>query len=797
MEIRKITNPSDEQALLTIELARANDAYRHTLPLLMDDHEYDEKLEQLEEMERKAGFKYDISPTGKVGAKVVSELVKVVFEKPCLSLDKEKYKNRKNIVKWIKDNKDDAVEMLKNDGLTLCLFYEDGELKMALTRGDGIEGCDVTHNAEFFKGIPKKISYKGRLVVRGEAVMKFAEFERVNALTGGIYANARNLASATVQMLDANESRKREIQFIAFELVEPEPVIGLFESSSIPMRTEPYNLQYMQDRLDFLQELGFEVVRHERVTSENVLDSIEDWKQIVSEELDYPTDGLVYACNDMVYGMSLGNTGHHFRHSIALKWTDATQPAVIEEVEWSVGKTGIITPVAIFTPVKLGIGSTVTRASLHNLSIMKNMPTPDGKHEAIRIGAKAEVYLANMIIPQIATIQNSFDGGLTCPTQPVNIPDVCPVCGRPTRIENRNGIEVLHCDNEACAARQVGNLMNTFGKDGLFIKGLGESQIEDLMEAGLVDATPLSFYQMANEDRANSVYPKESEFAKKVSALWAKDGWGQKKWDNLVSAIENSRKTTLQKFLYSLNIPLLGNDMSKKLSKFWNGDINKFIEFIERTDEGSGGNDAYGQERAMRMLMSIDGVGEEKARNIVDWAVKMWCTPIEGKNTNTANLRDELNETLRGDCAADYISKGDWMEYIDDFDTWAETAKAGDTYYYGGYKYKCEAEMTSRWEEEIIPLIEELVFPVTEENASDNSLEGLTFVITGTVHDYKNRDEFKESVEARGGKVAGSVSKKSSFLVSNESSDSSKYKKAMELSIPVLTEDEFIARFGR
>ena len=704
-----------KQETLTQELIAASTAYYNGLDSGMTDLEFDRKLEELKKMEQESGIVYPGSPTENVGAAVVSELKKVTHEAPALSLDKVKYKDREDLTKWLSDshNHDAAVISWKNDGLTCVLTYENGKLVQAATRGNGIDGSDITHNARFFKGVPLTIPYEDHLVVRGEAVMTFEEFDRVNAEAGGEYENPRNLASATIQMLDANESRKREIQFKAFELVTPEPTDDEDEMMYPIVGREWVDLRYQMDRLDFLQYLGFSVVDRELCDSSDILKKIEQWKDDL-QNLNYPTDGLVITFNDMVYGMSLGNTGHHFRHSIALKWSDETVTTTIRDIEWSVGKTGIITPVAVFDQVRLGLGSNVTRASLHNLSIMGKL--------GVMIGSKAEVYLANMIIPQIA----SCKGG----DKEISYPLTCPVCGGDTYVDASKDVLVLKCTNKDCAAQQVGKLMNTFSKDGLFIKGLGESQIVDLLEAGLVDATPVSFYNLANEDRANSVYPKESEFAEKVTKLWEKDGWGRKKWDNLMDAIEASRDTTLQKFLYSLNIPLLGNDLSKKLSKFWHNDTEEFISFVSEIAAQAGKNDRTVIKKAMDTLTEIEGVGEEKARNIVWWAYNL---PDNDGLKNLLALRDELN------------------------------------------------------------------FPEVKDTIpANNSLQGLTFVITGAVHDYKNRDEFRASVEARGGKVAGSVSAKTSYLVNNDvESTSGKNKKAKELGIEIISEDEFISRFGK
>ncbi len=715
----------NKQEELTSLLIKASDAYYNSGSPIMSDLEFDQKLEELKLMESESGVIYPGSPTQHVGAKTkVTELKRVTHERPALSLDKVKYKDREDLRKWLGTRS--CTLSWKCDGLTIVLTYDDGKLTSAVTRGDGIAGYDITHNARFFKGIPAKIMYPGHLVVRGEAMMTNAEFDRVNAEAGGIYENARNLANATVQMLDANESRKREIIFKAFELVDPEPIAKIevlkFDGSVIHYNSS-FNLMYMQDRLNFVEALGFDTVEHEFIqNADELLAKIEEWKSRV-KDLDFPTDGLVISYHDLLEGWNLGMTGHHPRYAMALKWTDETKETHIRDVEWSVGKTGVITPVAVFDPVRLGIGSNVTRASLHNLSIMERFK--------VRIGAKTNVYLANMIIPQITECENSFDGGKTCPTTPVQIPTICPVCGKPTKIEESNGVKTLHCVNASCSARQIGALMNTFSKDGLFIKGLGESQIEDLMEAGFVTGDPLSFYALANEDRTHGMTPRDDEFSANVSKLLKKDGWGMKKWDNLMSAINTSRKITLQKFLYSLNVPLLGNDLSKKLSKFWNGDINQFVAFIEAADIWGipGRRNGFDMDQVVASLTVLDGVGEEKALNIAKWA-------------------------------AERIETGEW--------------------------------------DNIRALINELTFPAAVETPSASGLSGLTFVITGSVHEYKNRDEFTASVEARGGKVAGSVSAKTSFLVNNDvNSTSGKNAKAKELNIPIISEDEFIARFGK
>jgi len=693
----------NRQEILTKELNEANIAYRNSGISLMSDREYDEKLEELKKLEAESGIKLAGSPTDLVGAEAVDFLEKAKHESPALSLDKVKYKDKEDLIKWLGDKQ--GIISWKNDGLTVVLTFDNGTLTSAVTRGNGEEGNIITHNARFFKGIPQTIPFKGHLVLRGEAMMTYAEFERINVEAGGIYENPRNLASATIQMLDANESRKREIIFRAFELVSPAPTVSLDEKGDIEATgMDAHRIKFMMDRLDWLQKLGFSVVDREMINADNILDTIEKWKKDIPN-LTFPTDGLVISYNDMVYGMSLGNTGHHFRHSIALKWSDETVTTTIRDIEFSVGKTGIITPVAVFDEVRLGLGSNVTRASLHNLSIMERL--------GVKKGCKAEVYLANLIIPAVAETDGHGEDFV--------YPDKCPVCGQPTRIYEENGVKTLHCENKDCAAQQIGKFMNTFGKDGLFVKGLGESQIQDLLNYELV-SNALDFYTLRKRTE------EDAEAQHSLAHMLSNDGWGPKKWNNLLDAIDASRETTLQKFLYSLNIPLLGNDLSKKLSKYWNGYIGNFVSFIGRADTVNG----YKKEILVEELTAIDGIGEEKATNIANWAAEM----IE----------------------------------------------------------------TGKWKDEIEPLIyTELIFPEKEDvKSADNTLEGLTFVITGAVHNYKNRDEFKASVEARGGKVAGSISAKSNYLVNNDlESTSGKNKKAKELNVPIISEDEFIQKFGR
>lgn len=697
-----------KQKELTEKLRKAADAYYNFGDSGMSNNEYDRLYDVLMRMEKESGIIYPGSPTANVGSETMDDLDKVEHEQPTLSLSKFKDESREEELPKFLGGREAFVSW-KMDGLTIVATYDNGRLTRAVTRGDGHVGSDVTHNARYFEGLPAGIPFKGHLVVRGEAVMSYAEFERINSEIEDPYENPRNLAAATVQMLDSRESRKRKISFKAFQLVTPAP------EKMFPL---------MSERMDWLMTQGFDVVensyeRDGKIFGSNgsirecgIIDEIDVWENMIGD-LEFPSDGLVITFNDQVYAESLGNTGRHSRGSIALKWTDETVTTTLRSIVWSVGKTGVITPVGNFDPVRLGAGSTVVRASLHNVSVMENIPEADGLPGRMMIGSAVEVGLANMIIPQIFSYHCREN------TMPIIIPKACPVCGAPTELRANKGVKTLHCTNASCAARRMGLLMNTFSRDALYAKGLGESQIADLLRAGLVDRTPASFFKMSEKVK------KDRDAFAAYEDLMEEDGWGVKKWENIVSALEAARSTTLQKFLYGLNIQLLGNDLSKKFSAYWKGKVENFMAFVDFAAEDP--------VPALEELTALDGVGAGKAMPLIEWAQTVRPGTRE---------RDDL-EALIG----------------------------------------CLAFDSSMYDEK-------------EEGAA--FLKGLTFVITGAVHRYKNRDEFKASVEARGGKVAGSVSKKTDYLVNNDvDSTSGKNKKAKELGIPVISEDGFIEKFGK
>lgn len=651
------------QDQLTLKLAKASDAYYAGLPI-MEDAVFDALMEELQELERVSGFAWNISPTIKVGGDVVSGLTKVRHEDPALSLDKVKYKDRETLKDWLGDRM--GALSWKMDGLTLVLTYEDGRLVRAVTRGNGEVGEDVTHNARFFDGIPLTIPFKGHLTVRGEAVMSQAEFDRVNEMAGGQYENARNLASSTVRLMDSFESRTRRISFFAFDLVRAEG-------------------EDVVDALHFIHELGIQTVFARFVDKSHLLDSIEEFRK-EAPSYPFPTDGLVLTFADRGYALSLGTTGHHPRGSIALKWTDEYKETTIRDIEWSVGKTGVITPVAIFDPVRLGLGSTIKRASLHNISICQNMADMEDMANKVvcGTGSKVRVILANMIIPQVIS---ATEGRL-------DILSVCPVCGSPTELDvTKEGVKTLWCRSKACPVKMVKRFAGFASRDGLNIVGLSEKKVEQLINGGYIRELA-DLFTLSN----------------KADQLSAEDGWGKASVKVLLDAVEKARKTDLRHFLYSLQIPLVGHDLSAKLDKVFKGRLSELMAFIEAPD--------------IPMLSEVDGIGPVKAGSFGDYVL---------------SLKDPAKRAA--------------------FDR----------------------------------LVSQLSFEEPAEDAGAKALEGKTFVVTGKVFKFPNRDALKAFIEVKGGKVAGSVSKKTDFLINNDvSSTSGKNKKAKELGIPVISEDQFL-----
>ena len=535
-----------EQKKLTKELSTAAANYYNSGVTIMSDEEFDIKKRRLQELESASGIIYPGSPTTVVGAKVIGKLSTAKHEQPALSLEKVNLSDP-TAIQVIKDfmGDEECICDWKEDGSTVVVTYDNGILTKAVTRGDGITGSVITHNARYFVGLPQKIDFKGHLVARGEATMKESEFKRVNDLAGGIYENARNLATATIQMLDSEESRKREIWFNAFELVVPE----VDTTEQFHFLEAIGQLRTILGRMAFLDVFGFNTVERKTVNADTVEDVIRCYeKDLTSNDSnagfrnDMPTDGLVFTYNDQMCANSRymkGDTGHHPHGWLAMKWKDESYQTTIQKVIWQVGRTGIVTPVAEFAPVRMGLGSTVNRATLHNLSIMKQ--------KNIHINAKAQVYMANMIIPAVLSCEDGDE---------VEIPTVCPVCGAALV----NDGTALRCVNPDCAAQKLGKFVHFCEKDCMNIDGMSEKTVAKLIDAGFLKEFA-DFYHL-------SEHREEME-------SW--EGFGEKAVDNMLSAIEASRKTNFVGFIHALGIPNIGKGQAKLLAKYENNDIEKFF----------------------------------------------------------------------------------------------------------------------------------------------------------------------------------------------------------------------------
>lgn len=654
---------------------------------IMDNHEWDRLYDQLKEMEEYTGIVYPNSPTQIVGAPVkVDELVSVQHEFAARSLDKTKdisvfpeiFKKRAAGM---------AVVMWKLDGSTIVLTYDEGKLTLAATRGNGEVGSDITHNAPYIEGIPMEIPYTGHLVVRGEAVMSYSEFDRINSeITNeeDQYSNPRNLANATVTMQDSAEMRERKIQFFAFKLVHMDNPL-------------PENQDTFMGRLDYLDSLGFDTVYRLYGDSNCDLIDVMNGFSDALPQFEYPVDGLVVASDDVRYAESLPGTGHHPDPLVgyALKWKDEEVETVLREIEWSPSRTGLINPVAVFDPVHLE-GTEVTRASLHNVSILKE--------KRLRVGDTITVYKANKIIPQVAanlTPENELDYEESHPLY-------CPCCGEEThpRVTNRDGrtVEVAFCVNPDCPAKHIKKFVHFVERDCMNIKGLSEATLQKFLEMGFIH-----------------------EFADLYHLDWYKDqivameGFGKKSYDNLIAAVEASRKTSFVPFVHALGIPNIGKGQAKLFDKEYKGDVELFFE------------DVYQRHN----FTHIEGIGEVLQENLWNWG----------------------NDYLR------------YIPFTDDF-----------------------SRVSTPLNLEIYDLLKEVEISVP--NRSDNDelkLTGNTFVITGKLTHFANREELVAKIEALGGKVSGSVSKNTSCLINNDvESTSGKNKKAKELDVPIISEDDFL-----
>ena len=640
---------------LVSTLGKASRAYYAEDREIMSNLEYDRLYDELEALEKETGTVLAQSPTAHVGYEAVDRLPKQQHEKPMLSLDKTK--DREQLRAFIGNHK--TLISWKLDGLTVVLTYRNGELAQAVTRGNGIIGEVITPNARVFENIPLKISYQGELILRGEAVISYPDFEKINEEFGADsqYKNPRNLCSGSVRQLDSSITAKRHVRLYAFALVKAD---GIDFGNS---RMEQFH---------FLEKQGFEVVEHV-VTTADTLDRTMDYFEKKIRHFEIPADGLVALYDDIAYGDSLGTTARFPRNAYAFKWRDEEAQTRLLDIEWSPSRTGLINPVAVFEPVQLE-GTTVSRASVHNVSIMKEL--------GLGIGDEILVYKANMIIPQIRE-DLTKSGNVT-------VPKTCPVCGGQTRIHDALGIQTLFCENPSCPAKKIKSFTQFVSRDAMNIDGLSEMTLEKLIGRNFIHSFG-DLFRLKNHR----------------SDIIGMEGFGQKSCDNLLAGIEKARETTLPRLLFALGLPNIGVANAKVISRAFDGDIDR------------------ARHATIEQLTVIDGVGGVMAE-----AYAAWFADPE----NSAMLDDLLTEV---------------------------TVKMPD-----------------------------------RENEAEGQkllLAGKTFVITGNVSHYKSRRELKEEIENLGGKVAGSVSSKTDYLINNDAlSGSAKNRTAQKLGIPVITEDQYI-----
>ena len=639
---------------LIVLLNQASKAYYQESREIMSNYEYDRLYDQLEALEKETGVTLSKSPTMEVGYEVLSDLPKEAHPSRMLSLDKTK--DRDQLAAWLGEQ--EGVLSWKLDGLTIVLTYEGGKLVKAVTRGNGEIGEVVTSNARMFTNLPVAIDYKGKLVLRGEAVISYPDFEKINASItddGSKYKNPRNLCSGSVRQLSNRVTAERHVRFYAFSLVSAEGADGSAAGLEFALRSR---------QMQWLASQGFSVVQHKIVNGENLKETIE-WFSDQIEDFIIPSDGLVLSFDDIAYGQSLGVTAKFPRDSIAFKWQDEIKETTLQEIEWSASRTGLINPVAIFEPVELE-GTTVSRASVHNLSVMKEL--------GLGIGDRIMVYKANMIIPQIS--ENLTRSGR------IHVPATCPVCGGSTEIHNENGVETLFCPNPDCLAKQIKRLTLFVSRDAMDIEGLSEMTLQKLVDEGMIH----DLADLYHLDR----------YRQQIVQM---EGFGEKSYANLSKAVEKSRNAAVNKFLYSLGIPNIGTANAKIIAAHCR---NQWAAVESLTKEE---------------LLTIDGIGEIMADAYVSWF------------SDAANKKRVAN-------------------------------------------LLAEVKLDESFEE------------------AGTAFEGVTFVITGSLNHYANRDALKAEIEAAGGKVSGSVSAKTSYLINNDlTSTSGKNKKAKELGIPIIDEE--------
>ena len=648
------TNRNRMKELVEV-LNRAAKAYYAQDTEIMSNYEYDRLYDELVELEKITGVILANSPTVQVGYEAVEELPKERHERPMLSLAKTK--SREELQDWL--NGKEGVLSWKLDGLTIVLTYAEGKLVKAVTRGNGEVGEVITNNARVFQNVPLSIPYRGEMILRGEAVISYKEFERINSKieeAEAKYKNPRNLCSGSVRQLNNEITAGRNVRFYAFSLVRAEGTDNML------LRSEQFA---------FLKEQGFDVVEHSIVDPDTILGEIESFENKI-QTYDIPSDGLVLIYNDIAYGQSLGRTAKFPRDSIAFKWADELRETVLLKMEWSASRTGLINPVAVFEPVELE-GTTVSRASVHNISIVRGLK--------LGIGDRITVYKANMIIPQIAENLTQSDT--------LEIPFACPVCGQPTQIRQVNDVQSLYCNNPECDAKKIKAFTLFVSRDALNVDGLSESTLEKFLARGFL-------HEFADLFRLG-------QYEEEITQM---EGFGEKSYRNLVESIERARHTTLARVLYGLGIDNVGVANAKLLCRHFRFSLDAL------------------RQAEVEELSNVDGVGEVIAAGIYD-----------------------------------FFHQQDKMKQLD-------------------------------------RLLQELQLAEETMEEESQTLAGMSFVITGSLEYYENRNALKADIEARGGKVTGSVTGKTVCLINNDTaSQSSKNKKAKELGVRILSEKSFMEEY--
>lgn len=636
-------------------LRAAGRAYYQESREIMSNFEYDKLYDELVSLEKETGIVFANSPTQNVGYEVVSALPKERHEKPMLSLNKTK--SVEELADWLGGQT--GLLSWKMDGLTIVLTYQNGTLVKAVTRGNGEIGEVITANAKAFANVPLNISYQGELILRGEAIIRYSDFEKINEQIEDVdakYKNPRNLCSGSVRQLNSEITAQRQVHFYAFSLVKADGID--FKNSR-------------KEQFEWLKTQGFEVVEYHEVTKETLPETVKMYSEAMAEN-DTPSDGLVLLYDDIAYGQSLGRTAKFPRDSIAFKWADEIQETKLLYIEWSASRTGLINPVAVFEPVELE-GTTVSRASVHNISIMETLELGSGD--------RITVYKANMIIPQIA--DNLTRSGVR------DIPEACPVCGGQTEVRRINDVKSLYCTNPDCQAKKIKSFTLFTSRDALNIAGLSEATLEKFIGVGMIHEYADIFHLDRHQEEIVEM-----------------DGFGQKSYDNLIAAAEKASHTTLPRMVYGLGVAGIGLANAKMICRHFKNDFEAM------------------RHATVEDLVEIDGIGEVLAQ--------AW----------TAFFSDGKNNTI------------------------------------------------------VDHLLAELTFEAGDEESSegaDEAFAGMNFVITGSLEHFKNRKELQELIERRGGKVTGSVTSKTNYLINNDvASSSSKNKKARELGVPILSEEEFL-----